>query len=163
MKICKKVILAIMCLMVGFSAWAAYDVNSADEARVGTLEDLVVALDDDKVLKIILTNTIKLANGTFYLSSDRTSLRKIIQVEKPFLPENGKVVYSKTRGFINGKKFNDIMDVWLFLYDGEVSLEKATTDEVAEVRWMTREQIAEIYASGGLVPTLEYFFTEVDR
>jgi 8-oxo-dGTP pyrophosphatase MutT (NUDIX family) len=77
--------------------------------------------------------------------------------------ENGRVVYTKTRGFIGGKKFNDIMDVWLFLYDGEVSLEKATTDEVAEVRWMTREQIREIYASGGLVPTLEYFFTEVDR
>lgn len=78
-------------------------------------------------------------------------------------PENGKVVYSKTRGFIGGKKFNDILDVWLFRYDGEVSLANATTDEVAEVRWMTRTQIAEVYASGGLVPTLEYFFTEVDR
>ena len=55
------------------------------------------------------------------------------------------------------------MDVWLFRYDGEVELANATTDEVAEVRWMTREEIMEIYASGGLVPTLEYFFTEVDR
>ena len=78
-------------------------------------------------------------------------------------PESGKVVYSKTRGFIDGKKFNDIMDVWLFHYDGMVLLTKATTDEVAEARWMTRAQIAEIYASGELVPTLEYFFTEVDK
>ena len=77
--------------------------------------------------------------------------------------ENGRVVYTKTRGYINGKKFNDIMDVWLFRYEGDVSLAMATTDEVAEVYWMTREQIADIYASGGLVPTLEYFFTEVDK
>ena len=85
------------------------------------------------------------------------------EVGVDLIPENGKVVYSKTRGFIGGKKFNDIMDVWLFHYDGEVSLAEATTDEVAEVRWMTREDILKIYASGELVPTLEYFFTEVDR
>ena len=85
------------------------------------------------------------------------------EVGAELLCENGSVVYTKTRGFIGGKKFNDIMDVWLFRYDGEVELANATTDEVAEVRWMTREEIMEIYASGGLVPTLEYFFTEVDR
>ena len=79
------------------------------------------------------------------------------------LPENGKVVYSKTRKFVNGKKFNDIMDVWLFTYDGEVSLANATTDEVAQVLWMTREEIEELYAEKKLVPTLEYFFSEVDR
>ncbi len=85
------------------------------------------------------------------------------EVGVELMQENGRVVYSKTRGIIDGKKFNDIMDVWLFRYDGDVSLEKATTDEVAEVHWMTREQIWKIYTSGGLVPTLEYFFTEVDR
>jgi isopentenyldiphosphate isomerase len=85
------------------------------------------------------------------------------EVGVDLLAENGKVVYRKTRGYVNGKKFNDIMDVWLFRYDGDVSLAKATTDEVAEVHWMTREQIEEIYAAGLLVPTLEYFFTEVDK
>jgi 8-oxo-dGTP pyrophosphatase MutT (NUDIX family) len=78
-------------------------------------------------------------------------------------PDCGRVVFSRVRDCVDGKRFGDIMDVWLFRYDGDVSLAKATTDEVAEVHWMTREQIEEIYAAGLLVPTLEYFFTEVDK
>lgn len=85
------------------------------------------------------------------------------EVGAELLPENGKIVYSKVRKLVGGKKFNDIMDVWLFRCEGEISLENATTDEVAEVRWVTRDGVAEIYARGELVPTLEYFFTEVDK
>ena len=51
-------------------------------------------------------------------------------------PENGKVLFTKTR-----KIFNDIMDSWLFDYDGEVDLGNATTDEVEQDTWMNREQI----------------------
>ena len=43
------------------------------------------------------------------------------------------------------KSYNDIMDVWLFEYDGEVDLGNATTDEVAQVAWMNREQIKELF------------------
>ena len=57
--------------------------------------------------------------------------------------------------------FNDIVDVWLFDYDGEVNLCDATTDEVAQVVWMNREQISDLHEQKMFVGTLEYFFTEV--
>ena len=39
----------------------------------------------------------------------------------------------------------------------------ATTDEVAQVAWMNREQIKELFENNMFVETLEYFFTEVDK
>ena len=54
------------------------------------------------------------------------------------LIENGQVLFTKTRKIIDGKIFNDIMDVWLFEYDGEVDLGNDTTDEVEQVAWMNR-------------------------
>lgn len=65
----------------------------------------------------------------------------------------GKVIHTKIR-----EQFHDIMDVWLFNYDGEVDLNKATTNEVCEVMWMTKEEIKKAYERKELVPTLEYFF-----
>lgn len=78
-------------------------------------------------------------------------------------PENGQVLFTKTRKIIDGKIFNDIMDVWLFEYDGKVDLSNATTDEVAQVTWMNREQIKELFEHNMFVETLEYFFTEVEK
>ena len=40
----------------------------------------------------------------------------------------------------------------------EILLENATTDEVADAKWMTKSEIKEYYRSGKLVPTLAYFF-----
>ena len=77
--------------------------------------------------------------------------------------ENGQVIFTKTRKIIDGKIFNDIMDVWLFEYDGEVDLGNATTDEVAQVTWMNREQIEELFEHKMFVETLKYFFKEVDK
>ena len=85
------------------------------------------------------------------------------EVGVDLMPENGQVLFTKTRKFIDGKIFNDIMDVWLFDYDGEVDLGNATTDEVAQVAWMNREQIKELFDANIFVETLEYFFTEVDK
>ena len=73
-------------------------------------------------------------------------------------PESGRVVFSRIR-----KSYGDIMDVWLFDYDGEVDLCNATTDEVAQTHWLTREEIKNIYDAGKLVSTLEYFFEKVDK
>ncbi len=78
-------------------------------------------------------------------------------------PSRGKVLWSKTRGVIDGRKFNDIMDVWLFEYDGELDLEKAETDEVCEVSWKNVQDIAQMNAEGKLVPTLAYFFNKVNN
>lgn len=50
------------------------------------------------------------------------------------------------------------MDVWLFEYDGEVDLGNATTDEVAQVTWMNREQIKELFEHNTFVKTLYWQF-----
>ena len=62
-----------------------------------------------------------------------------------------------------GKVVNKIVDVWLFEYDGEVDLSNATTDEAAQVAWMNRSQIKELFDANMFVDTLEYFFMEVDK
>jgi len=74
-------------------------------------------------------------------------------------PEDGKLVYSVVGRVVNDVKFSDIVDVWLFEYDGPVSLERATTREVAQVAWMTRKEIQALFDEGRLVHTLGYFFT----
>lgn len=76
-------------------------------------------------------------------------------------PDKGHVLFTKVRKVMEGKIFNDIVDVWLFDYDGEVNLCDATTDEVAQVVWMNREQISDLHEQKMFVGTLEYFFTEV--
>ena len=62
-----------------------------------------------------------------------------------------------------GKVVNKIFDVWLFDYYGEFDLGNATTGEVAQVAWMNRSQIKELFDTDMFVETLEYFFTEVDK
>ena len=49
------------------------------------------------------------------------------------------------------------MDVWLFEYDGDLHLEDATTDEVADCKWMTVSEIRKLYENKKLVQTLDYF------
>ena len=50
------------------------------------------------------------------------------------------------------------MDVWEFIYDGDADLEHAPTQEVCEVKWMTYNEIVNLYKDNQLVPTLGYFF-----
>ena len=70
-------------------------------------------------------------------------------------PAQGKLVNSTIRDH-----FQDIKDVWCFTYDGEIDLRNATTDEVADMRWMTVEEIRQLYDTGKLVHTLGYFFDD---
>ena len=70
-------------------------------------------------------------------------------------PQYGKLISSTVR-----EHFQDIKDVWLFLYDGEIDLRNATTDEGADLRWMTVAEIRALYDAGELVHTLGYFFEE---
>lgn len=85
------------------------------------------------------------------------------EVGVELLPVNAKLVFSKIRKNVNGKKFNDIVDVWLFQYDDEVILSNATTDEVEKTVWMNRSEILDLFEQKKLVDTLKYFFTEVDK
>lgn len=43
------------------------------------------------------------------------------------------------------------------------AMENQITDEVAQVAWMNRNQIKELFDANMFVDTLEYFFTEVDK
>lgn len=65
----------------------------------------------------------------------------------------GRMVSSTVR-----EHFQDIKDDWLFLYDGPIALSAATTDEVADMCWMTVAEIRALYDAGKLVHTLTYFF-----
>lgn len=68
-------------------------------------------------------------------------------------PAQGKLLGSIVRDH-----FQDIRDDWLFRYDGEIDLRNATTDEVADLRWMSVAEIRQLYDAGKLVNTLSYFF-----
>ena len=81
------------------------------------------------------------------------------EVGLQLLPERGKLLFSTVGRTVNGVRFSDILDVWLFSYDGTVALENATTDEVAQVRWMRKSQIKDLFDRGELVHTLSYFFS----
>lgn len=75
---------------------------------------------------------------------------------------DGKCVYSAVRQEVDGVRFADILDVWLFEYDGDACLERATTHEVAQTAWMNHTQIRALYDAGKLVHTLDYFFALKD-
>lgn len=80
-------------------------------------------------------------------------------------PGTGRRLLSKIRGSkvqYEGKAYDDILDVWLFPYDGELRLEEATTDEVAEGKWMAVSQIRDLYEQKKLVRTLDYFSRVLD-
>lgn len=73
-------------------------------------------------------------------------------------PKDGKILKSMVGRVVNGVKFSDIVDVWLFEYDGPVNLETATTKEVAQTLWMKKPEIKDLFNKGKLVNTLGYFF-----
>lgn len=72
--------------------------------------------------------------------------------------EAGKLLFTKIRNCYDGKAFQDILDVWLFEYNGAVNLEAATTDEVAASQWMAAPEIRRLYEEEKLVQSLDYFF-----
>lgn len=77
-------------------------------------------------------------------------------------PSSGTLLFSKIRNDIPGEKPNHFLDVWLFHYDGNISHSDATTDEVAQSKWMTAPQIQELFDFGEMVETLRYFFDKVE-
>lgn len=72
-------------------------------------------------------------------------------------PENGKLLFTKIR-----ETLNDIVDVWLFTYSGNVSLDNATTDEVEQSIWLDKNDIMKLNQDNKLVRTLDYFFEMVN-
>lgn len=99
-------------------------------------------------------------------SSIEGAIREVKEeVDLDLEQEAGKLLFSKIRGTdvkYECKAYNDIMDVWLFNYSGEVQLETAITNEVADCKWMTVSEIRKLYEEKKLVQTLDYFFCAME-
>ena len=99
-------------------------------------------------------------------NSIRSAVREVKEeVGVNLLPEDGELLFTKIRKTIGGKRYNDIVDVWRFRYDGEVLVENATTDEVEQAQWMGREEIEALRRENKLVYSikdLDYFFDEME-
>ena len=57
-------------------------------------------------------------------------------------PKDGKLIHSVVGRVVDRISFSDIVDVWLFEYDGQVDLGTATTAEVAQTAWMKKPEIS---------------------
>jgi len=99
----RRMALFVLC-MSAFSVLATDETDGvASTVRVGTLQELQNALDDENVSTIIVTNTIELTDGTYLSANSRADgrSRKIVQVESPFLPDTGKVTLKANNGTYN--------------------------------------------------------------
>ena len=99
-------------------------------------------------------------------NSIQSAVREVKEeVGLDLIPEDGTLLFTKIRKTIDGKRYNDIVDVWMFTYDGDVSLDDATTDEVTQAQWMNREEIDSLRRENKLVYSikdLSYFFTQME-
>ena len=87
------------------------------------------------------------------------ALREIEEEVGLILPaEKGKLIKTEVRKYVDRVRFADILDVWLFDYEGEVDLSKATTEEVAQTKWMSLDEMREYLDAGKFVHTLTYIF-----
>ena len=92
------------------------------------------------------------------------ALREVFEeVGLDFKNKKGKIIHSAVRKKVEGKKYNDILESWLFEYNGEVDLSKASTDEVCEIRWCSIFEIKELLEQNKLVPSLEYIFDVFEK
>ena len=87
----KKVALSILCMTVTVTVSAAIETVNATTVRVETLDDLETALKDPAIETIIVKECITLTDGTVLDGQTTGTKNKTIQVEKPFLPEDGSV------------------------------------------------------------------------
>lgn len=68
---------------------------------------------------------------------------------------------SPGRMLFSEKRSSYFRDVWLFEHKGEIDLSKATTDEVMEIKWMSADEIRELFDKEMFVDKLKYFFDRV--
>ena len=95
--------------------------------------------------------------GENSLSGARRETQEEVGLTLP--AEDGRLVHSMIGRVLHGVKYTDIVDVWLFSYDGPVDLNQATTKEVAQTAWLNLTQIKALFDQGEFVDTLGYVFT----
>ena len=70
-------------------------------------------------------------------------------------PEKGGLIFTQVRDTVDGRRINDINDIYLYTYDGEVDLAAATTDEVNRAVWMDRDGILDLFSRGEMVSVIK--------
>ena len=95
--------------------------------------------------------------GGSVLKDETTYLASIRETKEEVGVDLTNSSYKFITSFVR-KDIQDIVDVYMFNYDGEASLDLATTDEVVEVKWMKKDEILSLYEDNKLMHTLEYFF-----
>ena len=93
-----------------------------------------------------------------------TALREVKEeVGIVLSPDNGKLIFTEIRNDVDHIRFNDILDVWCFEYNGPVCLKQATTNEVEQIKWLYPKEILTLYQTKKLVWTLKYFFYIISK
>ena len=70
-------------------------------------------------------------------------------------PKAGRLMFSRVRDWVDGRRFGDILDVWEFPYEGEARLDLAE-GEACDTRWADIIEIGRMLESGEMVETLRY-------
>lgn len=97
-------------------------------------------------------------------SSLQSAMREVAEevgLEIDIQTDLGELMYSCVRKSFQGKKYNDILDVWVFETSKEPDLLSASTDEVAATKWLTVPEIRTLWQSGEMNPEMEYFFSVI--
>lgn len=97
-------------------------------------------------------------------TSLEAALREVAEeVGLTFAEKDCRLVTTKVRGMVEGRRINDIVDVYLISYDGPVDLAAASTDEVAQAKWMDREEIERLFTQGEMVRVIKDLSYFLDR
>ena len=70
-------------------------------------------------------------------------------------PKAERLMFSRVRDWVDGRRFGDILDVWEFPYEGEARLDLAE-GEACDTRWADIIEIGRMLESGEMVETLRY-------
>ena len=77
-------------------------------------------------------------------------------------PAKLRLVYTQNGIFWNGKHHREIADVYLYEFHGEYDEKLAVSEEVAQSKWLTSDEIRLWLEDGRMISVLSAFFDRVD-
>ena len=77
-------------------------------------------------------------------------------------PSRLRLILTQTGLHWKGRFIRQIADVYLYVTDEEYDAQNAVSDEVAQSRWMTADEIRRFIDDGRMIPTLAFFFDEIE-
>ena len=76
-------------------------------------------------------------------------------------PAKLKLIFTDFCGYWNGRATSEFNDVYLYEID-EFDADKAFSDEVAQSKWLYRDEIKAMLDSGEFIDMYTYFFDKID-